>query len=186
MSLQICPEFNLSWICPSVRVYHNRDILIFSTSGLCIVLDRFRPYKPYISWKLIIWWWQWPRQNIEKKTNTKCFKDLIYAIFSESRGLKDFDYGNFHQKLSTTSKMTNFHSFLCLVCKGLININQLTSWGWSQAFFFPITFIQPTRQVAFAGPDLLSVFFLPWKLETAIFFEWGPKGPNITWQAGKS
>ena len=62
----------------------------------------------------------------QTKTETKCFKDLIYAIFSESRGLKDFDYGNFHQKLSTTSKMTNFHSFLCLVCKGFININHIS------------------------------------------------------------
>ena len=27
----------------------------------------FRPYKPYIFWKLIIWWWQWPRQILTKR-----------------------------------------------------------------------------------------------------------------------
>ena len=27
----------------------------------------FRPYKPYIFWKLIIWWWHWPRRRLTKR-----------------------------------------------------------------------------------------------------------------------
>ena len=27
----------------------------------------FRPYKPDIFWKLIIWWWHWPRRRLTKR-----------------------------------------------------------------------------------------------------------------------
>ena len=36
-----------------------------------------RPYKPYIFWKLIIWWWRWPRQRHTKRqrhTDTDKYK----------------------------------------------------------------------------------------------------------------
>ena len=32
------------------------------------------------------------KTKTQKKTNTKCFKDPMYAIFLKSRGFKDFKY----------------------------------------------------------------------------------------------
>ena len=61
----------------------------------------FRPYKPYIFWKLIIWWWHWLRRRLTKRqiqrqrhpdTDKDKYKDPIYAIFSISRGFKDLQY----------------------------------------------------------------------------------------------
>ena len=34
-----------------------------ATSPFISIKWCFRPYKPYIFRKLIIWWWQWPRQR---------------------------------------------------------------------------------------------------------------------------
>ena len=68
------------------------------TSPFISIVWYFRPYKLYIFWKLIIWWWHWPRRRLTKdkykdkdtktqtKTNAKCLQDSIYAIFFISRG----------------------------------------------------------------------------------------------------
>ena len=37
------------------------------TSPFISIVWCFRPYKPYIFWKLIIWWWQWPRRILTKR-----------------------------------------------------------------------------------------------------------------------
>ena len=37
------------------------------TSPFISIVWCFRPYKPYIFWKLIIWWWQWPRRRLTKR-----------------------------------------------------------------------------------------------------------------------
>ena len=61
----------------------------------------FRPYKPYIFWKLIIWWWQWPRRiltkrQIQRQRHTYTDKDKykvlprpsVSYIFSKAGGLR--------------------------------------------------------------------------------------------------
>ena len=48
--------------------------LIFIRLFVCLFVSTFisiewcfRPYKPYIFWKLFIWWWQWPRRILTKR-----------------------------------------------------------------------------------------------------------------------
>ena len=36
------------------------------TSPFISIVWYFRPYKLYIFWKLIIWWWHWPRRRLTK------------------------------------------------------------------------------------------------------------------------
>ena len=48
----------ITFSCPSVRTV---------TSPFISTVWCFRPYKPYIFWKLIIWWWQWPRRILTKR-----------------------------------------------------------------------------------------------------------------------
>ena len=47
-----------------------------------------RPYKPYILWKLIIWWWQWPRRRLTKRQSRSCLMSVFYScasLFSQFR-----------------------------------------------------------------------------------------------------
>ena len=83
-----CPS-----VCLSVRPHLWHPFSFVSTIWCS------RPYKPYIFWKLIICWWQWPRRRLTKKTKThrqrqklKCLRDPMYAIFFKSRGFKDLNY----------------------------------------------------------------------------------------------
>ena len=50
-----------SHVCMSVCV-SSSVTFPFNSTVWC-----FRPYKPYIFWKLIIWWWHWPRQRLTKR-----------------------------------------------------------------------------------------------------------------------
>ena len=54
--------FSLS-VC---RLHGDIDVEKWRSPFISIVWC-FRPYKPYIFWKLIIWWWQWPRQILTKR-----------------------------------------------------------------------------------------------------------------------
>jgi len=51
-------------VCPSV---HTCDILLLLHLSPLYDDPESRPYKPYIFWKLIIWWWQWPRRILTKR-----------------------------------------------------------------------------------------------------------------------
>ena len=57
---------------------HSLSSPIFGRCLSCMVTSPFtytvwcsRPYKPYIFWKLSIWWWQWPRRRLTKKDTDK-------------------------------------------------------------------------------------------------------------------
>ena len=78
-----------------------------------------RPYKPYIFWKLIIWWWQWPRRRLTKRqiqrqrhtyTDKDKYKVLprpnVCYIF-EKQGVKGYQIGYFLQKLQTKESQYN-------------------------------------------------------------------------------
>ena len=51
----------------SVFTYCSSFVVSMVTSPFISIVWCFRPYKPYIFWKLIIWWWQWPRQILTKR-----------------------------------------------------------------------------------------------------------------------
>ena len=86
IKLRIRLEFTLTSVCVCV--------FVSATSDRFSPVWRFRPYKPYIFWKLIIWWWPRPRQRHAKrrKTNTEktqkmCFKHSTYAIYLPDPGV---------------------------------------------------------------------------------------------------
>ena len=72
------PNQMISWYCESqqslvdlltssVFTYCSSFVVSMVTSPFISIVWCFRPYKPYIFWKLIIWWWQWPRQILTKR-----------------------------------------------------------------------------------------------------------------------
>ena len=48
-------------------IFTFRLVVSMFTSSFISIEWSFRPYKPYILWKLIIWWWQWPRRRLTKR-----------------------------------------------------------------------------------------------------------------------
>ena len=54
---------SISW----VAFFTFRLFVTMVTSPFISIVWCFRPYKPYIFWKLIIWWWQWPRRILTKR-----------------------------------------------------------------------------------------------------------------------
>ena len=67
IKLRIRLEFTLTSVCVCV--------FVSATSDRFSPVWRFRPYKPYIFWKLIIWWWPRPRQRHAKRRKTDTDKD---------------------------------------------------------------------------------------------------------------
>ena len=93
---------------------------IMVTSPFISIAWCFRPYKPYIFWKLIIWWWQWPRRILTKRqrhtyTDKDKYKVLPRpnAIFIKSRGFKDLKY-YIGCLLVMTKTKTRFYALLGL------------------------------------------------------------------------
>ena len=54
-------SLNILNVCVSVRAN------FWHPSPYVSTIWCSRPYKPYIFWKLIIWWWQWPRRILTKR-----------------------------------------------------------------------------------------------------------------------
>ena len=87
--------FTLFYECLSVRahVWHP------SPSPFVSTIWYSTPYKPYIFWKLIIWWLQWPKRRLTKRqiqrlshTDQDKYKVLprpsVSYIFSKAGGLR--------------------------------------------------------------------------------------------------
>ena len=51
----------------SSPIFTFRLVVSIVTSPFISIERCFRPYKPYIFWKLFIWWWQWPRRILTKR-----------------------------------------------------------------------------------------------------------------------
>ena len=91
------------------------------TSPFISIVWCFRPYKPYIFWKLIIWWWQWPRRILtERQRHTYTDKDKYkvlprpnVCLFIKSRGFKDLKY-YIGCLLVMTKTKTRFYALLGL------------------------------------------------------------------------
>ena len=74
----------------SILPFVCRLFVTMVTSPFISIVWCFRPYKPYIFWKLIIWWWHWRRQRLTKRQiqrhidtdkESKTNKDSMYTIF---------------------------------------------------------------------------------------------------------
>ena len=59
--------FTLYSECPSVCVCVSVCAHLWHPSPFVSTIWCSRPYKSYIFWKLIIWWWQWPRRRLTKR-----------------------------------------------------------------------------------------------------------------------
>ena len=58
--------FTLYSECPSVCVCPSTFVTSFSFS-VCLPYMMFQTIKTIYFWKLIIWWWQWPRRRLTKR-----------------------------------------------------------------------------------------------------------------------
>ena len=95
-----CAKVNSPWSICWLALFSLIVVVVsMVTSPFISIVWCFRPYKPYIFWKLIIWWWQWPRRILtERQRHTYTDKDKYKvlprpnAIFIKSRGFKDLKY----------------------------------------------------------------------------------------------
>ena len=77
----------------SVFTYCSSFVVSMVTSPFISIVWCFRPYKPYIFWKLIIWWWQWPRRILTKRqrhTDTDKYKVLPRPNACYMQGVQGF------------------------------------------------------------------------------------------------
>ena len=127
------PYFHFPFGC------HHGDIS-FSFPPLTIYLHcmMFEPYKPYIFWKLIIWWDIDRDEDLQKdkykdtqtQTNTKC-QDPIYAIFFISREFKDLKIYIDCLLVMTQTKTKTKTQFL-----SLLGVNIFQVWIFFRCEYF--------------------------------------------------
>ena len=84
----------------SVRVSVRPCAQLWHPSPFVSTMWCSRPYKPYIFWKLIIWWWQWPRRRLTKRQiqrqGQSASKTQCMLSFFSKQGVQGFKILYFH------------------------------------------------------------------------------------------